>query len=95
MSDSHVSDYWVVEYSFSQDRFAVVQLSEHVRRSQASFFDGRFHDWVALAVHPAEEACRDECDVWQARRDKAPLYPETVPAELLRILVFRLAARRT
>lgn len=84
-----ISSHWVIEYSFSQDSFGVRSVPEYMTRVQRAFLDGRFFDWGILAIHPSEEACREECSMWQERRDKSPLHPEAVTGELLRIVLMQ------
>ena len=79
-----LSDMWVIEYEFATEAFSVRRLKEHLESVQRAFIEGRMTMAQVFAIHPTEEACRDECDTWQDRRDAAPLTKEDRTLELLR-----------
>ena len=70
---SALSDLWAVCWSPLQDVFDVDRLSYIVDRAQRVFHERRFCDWQILALHSDETAARDECAVWQDRRNANPL----------------------
>lgn len=64
-----LSEFWVVEYHFNSDTFSVRELPDYLTQAQRSFHERRMFISVILAVHPSEQGAREECSVWQARRD--------------------------
>lgn len=68
-----LSDYWTIEYHFFGNCFSVSVLGDYLTHSQKAFQEHRFWDSVILAIHPTEQGARDECSVWQDRRNKNPM----------------------
>lgn len=67
--DAPLSEYWAVEYHFNSDSFSVRELPDYLRHAQTTFEKRELFDSVIFAIHPTEQGARDECDVWQARRN--------------------------
>lgn len=67
------SDHWVVEYDFLSDSFSTRALPDYLSSSQRSFHSGSFFGAAILAIHPTQVGARDECAVWQERRNLSPL----------------------
>ena len=79
-----LSDHWTVEYHFFSDSFSVKPLPDYLSATQRHFHQARFFDGVLLAIHPTHEGARDECNVWQDRRNQSPLTPTQRVEELRR-----------
>ena len=86
----NLSKFWAVQYSPTQDGFHVGQLEDYFAETQDAFYNGLERDWILLAIHPTHEGARDECTVWQARRDRNPITKEDRAARLLRQLVLHV-----
>lgn len=78
----NANDYWVIEYCFWEDGFSIWQLSEYLEAAQSSFHEKKFFGRVVLAIHPNEQAARDECKVWQERRNSQPMTTAEQLAEM-------------
>ena len=79
-----LSEYWAVEYHFNSDSFSVRTLPDYLAHAQKAFHEHRLFDSVILAIHPAEQGARDECEIWQARRDERGLSIEERLADFQR-----------
>jgi len=66
------AEFWVVEYHFNSDSFSVRTLPDHLSYTQRAFHERRLFDSAILALHPTEQGARDECEIWQNRRNERP-----------------------
>src|SRR5882724_6930099 len=81
-----LSNCYVVEYHFSGDSFSVNSLQDYLTHAHDAFLNGRFFDSIVLAIHPSEQGARDECSVWQDRRDQSPVSAHKRLADLKRYI---------
>jgi hypothetical protein len=83
-----ISDFWTVQYSPTQDAFSVDQLSSYFTDTHRIFYEGVVGDRILLSMHPTHEGARDECAIWQSRRNKSPISRDDRAARILRDLAF-------
>ena len=79
-----LSKFWVVEYHYNSDSFSVRTLPDYLTHAQTAFHERRLFDSVLLAIHPTEQGAREECNIWQKRRDERGLNVEERLAEFRR-----------
>ena len=68
-----LSDLWTVEYHYNSNMFSVRSLPDYLTQSQRAFKRGKLFDSTILALHPSQQGAKDECLLWQDRRDRAGL----------------------
>lgn len=77
---------YVVEYHFTCDAFSVNSLQDYLTHAHKAFLKGKFFDSIVLALHPTEQGAKDECSVWQERRNESPVSADMRLADLRRYI---------
>jgi hypothetical protein len=72
-NNTPLSDFWVIEYNFTQDSFSVRELPDYLTRARESFNARKLWFSVILGVYPMRQGASEQCDAWQEERNKRPL----------------------